>query len=59
MKYETRMYNVADAVVVDDLIRYDEHDAVLLQRTINQFHNFQCINRLSECELFENLYWIN
>jgi len=56
-EYTSRMYNVADGVVLDELIQYAEHDAVLLQRTVCQFHNFQCINRLSDCELLYNVYY--
>jgi len=57
IEYTSRTYNVADAVVVDELVQYSKSDAVLLQRTICQSHNFQCINRLIACELFHNLFY--
>ena len=58
IEYVSKMYNVADGLVFDELVQYTERDAVLLQRTVCQFHNFQCIDRLSNCELFYNLYYI-
>lgn len=58
-KYTSMTYNVSDALVIDELVQYSKHDAVLIQRTICQLHKFQCIDRLDECKLLYNLYWIN